>query len=194
LHELGLNPTIATNVTSRTILGLQIPALAREFSVKAKRPPNWVFDIDEDELAGNDAMMRTIDGKVRSLGVKLALDNFTGRSLSRGVLRGLPLSELKLSAAVIARCAADPEDAECKKLINLAHEVRSLAVAMGVETAAQSTALQAMGCDIGQGFFFGQPLPIEQIVAMIQQRSVIGDGKNYAERKKAREDEEFGAP
>jgi EAL domain-containing protein (putative c-di-GMP-specific phosphodiesterase class I) len=192
LSELGLNPTIATNLTSRTLLGLQVPTLAREFAAKAKRPPNWAFDIDEDDLARNDAMVRTIDGKLRSLGIKLAIDNFTGRSLSRSALRGLPISELKLSSAVVARCASDPEDAQCKKLIDLAHSSCSVAVAMGVETASQSSALQQMGCDVGQGFFFGQPLPLEQIVAMIEQRSVIGDGKTYAERKQAREAEEFG--
>ncbi len=50
----------------------------------------------------------------------------------------------------------------------------------GCETVQQSQAVQRMGCDIGQGFLFGQPLPLEQIIAMVRQRSVPAGGKPAA--------------
>lgn len=56
-------------------------------------------------------------------------------------------------------------------MVHLAHDLKSVAVAIGVETSAQAQALEQIGCDVGQGFLYGHPLPLEQLVAMIKQRA-----------------------
>ena len=56
-------------------------------------------------------------------------------------------------------------------MVHLAHDLKSVAVAIGVETSAQAQALEQIGCDVGQGFLYGHPLPLEQLIAMIKQRA-----------------------
>lgn len=171
--ELGLNPTIAINVTLKALTTLPVARIVRDYFAKTGRQPNWIFDVGEDDIASNRLILKDISAMLRSLGVKLAVDNFKGRSLAHTILRELPLAEIKLSPAVVARCDSDAEDAAaCKQMIDLAHDVLSVAVGVGVETVQQSQALHRMGCDIGQGFLFGQPLPLEQIISMVRQRSV----------------------
>ena len=58
----------------------------------------------------------------------------------------------------------------CQTLIDLAHDLGCHAVAIGVEQKGEARALQRMGCDIGQGYLFSQPLPSDQLVALLRKR------------------------
>jgi len=173
LAELGLYPTIAINVTLKSLRTIPVARIFRDYVAKTSRQPNWIFDVSEEDIANNRQALKELDAVFRSIGIKLAVDNFTGKLLPRTALRDLPITEIKISPSAVAHCDTKPEDAaNCKTLIDLAHELESTAVAIGVETVGQSQALQKLGCDVGQGFLFGHPLPLEQIIAIIRQRSV----------------------
>ena len=58
----------------------------------------------------------------------------------------------------------------CQTLIALARDLNCLSVAIGVEQKTEARALQRMGCDIAQGYLFSQPLPTEQLVALLRKR------------------------
>ncbi len=62
----------------------------------------------------------------------------------------------------------------CKTMIDLAHNFGQIAVAIGIENAGDASALLAMGCDYGQGFLLGQPMPEEHFAALLRQRGVKG--------------------
>lgn len=64
----------------------------------------------------------------------------------------------------------------CKSVIDLAHGAGSLAVAVGIEKAADTVALTSMGCDIGQGFLLGQPMPEARFMSLLRHRGA-GQGK-----------------
>ena len=49
----------------------------------------------------------------------------------------------------------------------------ALAVGIGLEKASDTMALVSMGCDLGQGFLFGQPLPQERFIALLKQRVTV---------------------
>ena len=48
----------------------------------------------------------------------------------------------------------------------------TLAVAEGLENAADLQAVQRMGCDIGQGFFLARPMPKASFIALLEQRAL----------------------
>ena len=56
-------------------------------------------------------------------------------------------------------------------MIDLAYNYRRSVVAMGIEKAADATALVSLGCDYGQGFLLGQPMPEERFIALLRRRS-----------------------
>ena len=58
----------------------------------------------------------------------------------------------------------------CKNVIDMVHSVGNVVVAIGVERADDLYALQRMGCDIGQGFLFGAPMPNDLFLSTLQER------------------------
>ena len=78
----------------------------------------------------------------------------------------------------VADCGTDKVNAPlCKTVIDLAHNFGRTAVAMGIEKAADAIALVSMGCDFGQGFLLGQPMPEERFVSLLRQRATT-PGRN----------------
>ena len=111
------------------------------------------------------------------MNVKLAIDNFGRGYSSLARLKALPFAELKLDPTFVTDCGTDRVNAPlCKTVIDLAHNFGSLAVAIGIEKASDALALTSMGCDIGQGFLLGQPMPEERFVSLLRQRAA-GQGK-----------------
>ena len=69
-------------------------------------------------------------------------------------------------------CGTDRTNAPlCKSVIDLAHNFGSAAVAVGIEKAADVLALTSMGCDLGQGYLLGQPMPEERLISLLRQRA-----------------------
>jgi EAL domain-containing protein (putative c-di-GMP-specific phosphodiesterase class I) len=103
--------------------------------------------------------------------VKLAIDDF-GRAYSALTkIESLPFAELKLDRVFVTDCGTHRMNAPlCKTVIDLAHSFGSVAVAVGIEKASDAVALVSMGCDYGQGFLLGQPMPEERFVSLLRQR------------------------
>jgi len=62
-----------------------------------------------------------------------------------------------------------------KAAVDLAHSFGSLAVGIGLENASDALALLSMGCDLGQGFLLGQPMPEERFIGLLKQRVMVRD-------------------
>jgi EAL domain-containing protein (putative c-di-GMP-specific phosphodiesterase class I) len=72
----------------------------------------------------------------------------------------------------VTDCGTDRVNAPlCKTVIDLAHNFGSIAAAIGIEKASDALALISMGCDYGQGFLLGQPMPEERFCSLLRQRS-----------------------
>jgi EAL domain-containing protein (putative c-di-GMP-specific phosphodiesterase class I) len=107
------------------------------------------------------------------LNVKLAIDDFGRGYSSLARLKELPFAEIKLDRSFVTDCGTDRSNAPlCKSVIDLAHNFGSAAVAVGIERAADVLALTSMGCDLGQGYLLGQPMPEERLVSLLRQRAV----------------------
>src|SRR5437588_10878590 len=85
-------------------------------------------------------------------------------SLSR--LRHLAVDTVKIDRSFVAEVPADPEtSAMVAAFVQLAHNLRIVPLAEGIETEAQLEFLRSCGCTLGQGFLFSQPLAPEELVA-----------------------------
>ncbi|WP_165372882.1 putative bifunctional diguanylate cyclase/phosphodiesterase [Pengzhenrongella frigida] len=98
--------------------------------------------------------------ELRRRGVQIALDDFgTGHS-SLTMLRGLPLSIVKIDRSFVAKVTRSAQDAVLVRLvIETAHTLGLRVCAEGIEDAEQAQQLVAMGCDLAQGWYFGMPEP-----------------------------------
>jgi EAL domain-containing protein (putative c-di-GMP-specific phosphodiesterase class I) len=80
-------------------------------------------------------------------------------------LRRFPVEALKIDRSFVAGLGENDEDTTIvRAVVELAHALGLSAVAEGVETSAQCERLRAIGCDRAQGWLFGRPAPVADIV------------------------------
>jgi EAL domain-containing protein (putative c-di-GMP-specific phosphodiesterase class I) len=172
LSLLGVNLRLAINVSLNALLDVPISQIVRDHRPVEKEWPGLIFDVTESQLVTDRPLLHEILTEIHQCGIKLAIDDYSGGQLSLARLKELPFVELKLDRVLVRDCADNKDDAAiCQSIIHLAHSFGGVAVAVGVEKAADVTALQRMGCDVGQGFLFGQPMPLKQFVDLLRERS-----------------------
>ena len=175
--KLGINLRFAVNVPVSALVQLQIPELVRAHREQIDHWPGLIIDVTEEQIVTDLALANEMTKKLAHLNVKLAIDDFGRGFSSLARLKELPFAELKLDRTFVTDCGTDKVNAPlCKTVIDLAHNFGSAAVAIGIEKASDAMALTSMGCDIGQGFLLGQPMPEERFVSLLRQRAA-GQGR-----------------
>ena len=98
------------------------------------------------------------------LGVRFALDDFGSSHTSLAYLRRLPADTLKLDGHFVRAMQSGPEDlALVEAVLGMASAFRRRLVAEGVESEWQGEMLLAIGCEYGQGYNIGRPMPASDI-------------------------------
>jgi diguanylate cyclase (GGDEF)-like protein len=106
--------------------------------------------------------------KLREMGIHISLDDFGTGYSSLSHLRHLAVDSLKIDRSFVHRIPDDPTDAAIvASVVALAHTLGLRVVAEGIETARQRDALRALGCDLGQGYYFGRPAGAEVIEPLL---------------------------
>jgi EAL domain-containing protein (putative c-di-GMP-specific phosphodiesterase class I) len=170
--EQGFSLKIALNVPVAALVKLPISAIVRENRPKSDRWPGLILEVTEDQIVRDIPLAHEIATQLKIYDIVLAIDDFgTGYShLAR--LRELPFGELKLDRNLVANCGDDSTSAAlCQTSIDLAHRFGSVAVAEGIEKNSELETLLKMRCDLGQGFLFAPPLPIDRFVGLLKQRA-----------------------
>jgi EAL domain-containing protein (putative c-di-GMP-specific phosphodiesterase class I) len=167
--EMGVNLPLSVNMAINALLQLPLAEIV------GTRPGHWaglIIDVTEEQVVTDLEAAIAMAGKLAPLNVRLAVDDF-GRGYSALTrLAELPFAEFKLGRTFIAECGADRSRARmCRNLIELAHNFDVKAVAVGIETASEAMALVRMGCDYGQGFLLGQPMPLERLLSLLRLRA-----------------------
>ncbi|WP_397433541.1 putative bifunctional diguanylate cyclase/phosphodiesterase [Pseudomonas chlororaphis] len=140
-----------------------MPNLATELRQVLERhglePWQLEVEITESALTQNLDESRKQLRLLRSLGVRVALDDFGSGDCSLAHLRDLELDTLKLDRHLIARLPGSTRDAALARcVIDLCKAFGVLVIAEGVETLEQYRWLQANGCEYVQGFLVARPL------------------------------------
>jgi EAL domain-containing protein (putative c-di-GMP-specific phosphodiesterase class I) len=101
---------------------------------------------------------------LKTLGVRLAIDDFGTGYSSLSHLQFFPVDELKIDRSFVTRIDdGDREAAFVRTIVSLAKSLRVEVVAEGVEEPAQHQFLRSVGCDIGQGYLYSRPLPLDEV-------------------------------
>jgi diguanylate cyclase (GGDEF)-like protein len=155
---------VSVNVTWRQIadknFAKELVALLRA-SVIAKR--SLKLEVTESQVMEGSGRAEIALRRLKSLGVGLSIDDFgTGHSsLSR--LAGLPFDTIKIDKSFLA-ASVDVSGAKVlSAMISLARELKLSVVCEGVETVEERDRLKAMGCEFGQGYLLGAPVPASEI-------------------------------
>lgn len=178
--EFGVTFRLAVNITIRALNKIPISAIVREHRPKTDNWPGLVLDVTEDQITSDLALSREAAAEIENCDLRLAIDDFGRGYLPLSLFKQVRFAELKLDRALVADCAADKSHtAICKSMVELAHNFDATAVAVGVEKPADAHALFRMGCDLGQGHLFGQPMTEERFLGLLRQRAAMSRAGSF---------------
>jgi diguanylate cyclase (GGDEF)-like protein/PAS domain S-box-containing protein len=132
-------------------------------------PGHLVLEMTESVLMAHTEENVELLGRLKELGVGLAIDDFGTGYSSLAYLHRFPADVIKIDRSFIERLGSSESDAELlRTIVQLGQSLRMVTVAEGVETAEQALALQGMGCELAQGFYFHRALTagrLQQLLA-----------------------------
>lgn len=133
------------------------------------------IEITEHALLGDlDAAVRKLE-YLNQLGVSISLDDFGTGYSSLGYLKRLPISKIKIDRSLVSDIGRHPRDqAILRAVLTLCRELDLELVTEGIETEQQKKLLQALGCNVCQGFLFCGPLALEEIEPMLREQKAAG--------------------
>lgn len=133
--------------------------------------PKWLdLELNFSLLSSSPAeRMRTLEALIQ-MGVHISVANLGKGYSSLAYLKGLPVHTLKVDRSCVAEIESNPDFAEA--FVQMAHSVDLEVIQEGVETMEQLSFFRSIACEEMQGYLFSQPLPPDQVVALLD-KSVI---------------------
>lgn len=106
--------------------------------------------------------------ELKSMGVRLAVDDFGTGFSSLSYLRQFPIDVLKIDQSFVHQMTANAKDsALVRAIIDMGKSLKHSVVAEGIETQEQKICLQALNCEEGQGYLFSRPVAADQFAALL---------------------------
>ena len=161
---------LSVNLSVRQLAQPRFAALVADILDEARLEASALcLEITETALMQDPGAAAVTLGELRRLGVRIALDDFGTGYSSLLYLRHFPIQILKLDSFFVSGVCENSEDKVIiGSIIDLAHALGLIAVAEGVETAAQLHALEALGCDLMQGYYWSRPLDAESMTERLR--------------------------
>ena len=161
--------TLAINVSP---LQLRDPSLPEQFCTMASENgfsmSRLIVEITESALIDDLAGATRIVSELKAMGCKLALDDFGTGYSSLLHLQSLPFDELKVDRSFVSSMIDKRESRKIvSAVVGLGQSLSLITVAEGIETQEQAELMLVLGCELGQGYFFGRPMPTEQLAASV---------------------------
>jgi diguanylate cyclase (GGDEF)-like protein len=131
-----------------------------------------VVEITESSLFADIDLARTIVTSLKNQGVRLALDDFGTGFSSLAHIRSLPFDIIKIDRSFVMNLNAKRESAAIIRAVTTLAAALSVPVCVeGIESEDAYKAVVRLGCVIGQGWYFGKPMPAEQARDMLAARA-----------------------
>ncbi len=141
-------------------------------------PPSLLeLEVTEDILIVDDEKALDVFRRIQDLGVRILLDDFGTGYASLTYLKKFPLDGLKIDKSFVHELQANSDDAAIvASTISLSKLLGMSVVAEGIEDRPTADLLTSLGCDQGQGYYFGRPMR----AAEFEQRFLSGDAFRIA--------------
>ncbi|HTX63889.1 MAG TPA: EAL domain-containing protein [Acidimicrobiales bacterium] len=160
---------MTVNVSALQLADPMFPGIVQRALATSGAPPGWVcLEITESALASGEVAVRALD-QLKALGVETSVDDFGTEYSSLSRLQLFPIDYLKIDRGFVSGMIERPVDAAIiEALLGLARSLGIRTIAKGVEDVAQLAALEAAGCELGQGFLWSKPLPAAQASRLVE--------------------------
>ena len=160
----GVEFHVAVNVSARQFLGVDFVAVVKTTLDETGFPAAALeLEITESVLQSVEHSLKIING-LSALGVAVSIDDFGTGYSSLSVLNALPINRVKIDRSFIVDLPdSSSQRAMVEAIVTLSRAMDMLITAEGIERPEQASALQALGCQEGQGFLFGEAMPFAEL-------------------------------
>ena len=146
--------------------GLRDPGLADYLAAllrETQLPPSLIkFELTEAALISNVGAARETLERLHAMGIQLMLDDFGTGYSSLSYLQLFPFDFVKIDRPFVNSSGSDQANTGMMAaMVQMAGSLNLTAIAEIIETEAAARALQEMGCDYGQGYYFSEPIEAE---------------------------------
>jgi diguanylate cyclase (GGDEF)-like protein len=130
-----------------------------------------VIEITESSLFADLDLARTIVTSLKNQGIRLALDDFGTGFSSLAHLRSLPFDIIKIDRSFVSNINSKRESSAIVRAVTTLAAALNVPVCVeGIENEDSYQAVVRLGCEIGQGWYFGKPMPAEQARELLASR------------------------
>lgn len=171
LREQRLDWRLAVNLSARELHSpLYMQHLASQLAAMPEICPRLEIEITESMLMSD---VTRVTEQLRQLketapGIRIAIDDFGSGYSSLNYLRSLPIDTLKIDRTFVTdldnQAHRESTLAIVRTIIELGRNLGLAVLAEGIESAEQARLLAGIGCELGQGFYFARPAPLQQLL------------------------------
>jgi EAL domain-containing protein (putative c-di-GMP-specific phosphodiesterase class I) len=163
--------TMNINISVNQLHHSDIVADVRDALAESKLDPaSLTLEITETVMMNNTDLSEERLAELKELGVSIALDDFGTGYSSLGYLDRFPVDVIKMDRSFLSSGASPVNSGLATAVIGLGKTFELSVVAEGIEFQEQWSALRALGCELGQGFYFAKPMDSSSTVEYLQRR------------------------
>ena len=176
---------VSVNVSSRQLFRQDMVQEIRLMLAREAVPKGTLkLEITESLVMENPERAVEILTWLKTFGASLALDDFGTGYSSLSYLHRFPCDTIKVDRSLVRGSGLDGSSPLIlRSVVALAHELGKEVVAEGVETQADAAYLRSIGCEYGQGYYYGEPMPPKDVADLL---AALASHRKRRERERAR--------
>ena len=176
---------VSVNVSSRQLFRQDMVQEIRLMLAREAVPKGTLkLEITESLVMENPERAVEILTWLKTFGASLALDDFGTGYSSLSYLHRFPCDTIKVDRSLVRNSGLDGSTPLIlRSVIALAHELGKEVVAEGVETQADASYLRSIGCEYGQGYYYGEPMSAKDVANLL---AALASHRKRRERERAR--------
>ena len=136
--------------------------------------PAHLLDLEITESMAMDDphfLLETLH-KLKSLGIKISIDDFGTGFSSLSFIQKLPIDQLKIDRSFVTPIEDENSIASIPKMIiQLCKSLNISVISEGIENLNQALALSSFGCPYAQGYYYSKPLEVPQLLTWLKERN-----------------------
>ncbi len=176
---------VSVNVSSRQLFRQDMVQEIRLMLARESVPRGTLkLEITESLVMENPERAVEILTWLKTFGASLALDDFGTGYSSLSYLHRFPFDVIKVDRSLVHDSSLNGQTPLIlRSVIALAHELGKEVVAEGVETQADASYLRSIGCEFGQGYYYGEPMSAKDVAALL---AALASHRKRKQRERAR--------
>ena len=162
---------ISVNISGHQLEDNAFPAeVAGILDRSGLSPADLMLELTESVLMGDGEVAVLRLARLKDIGVSIAIDDFGTGFSSLSYLHRFPVDMLKIAKPFVDRVGRGESGRLAAAIVSLGESLRLETVAEGIEAPEQRDALRALGCALGQGFYFARPMPAAETREYLERR------------------------